>query len=348
MTPDYCSFVALRGCQSEHDYYLIQCPLRLLSHLFRCGEADLPITLPSNCSLNNEHATALTGSLTTHPETYILTPLVAAMDCPIMFKPLINDLPELGHLQIPDTASLTLYDGQEQCRVIQHALATSPAMGDATIPVMLLSNLEFTHSLSGYANFRRTTTRYTQSQRVLHDERPLATLVRQLVVEVPLFQGLTELEKTTISNRSTALFTLSAIYQATKALLGVGPSETISSDQMKIAHRFWGELSQHIPEWQQAIKREIAPSFLRQHFVHVHTVTLIAIGMAGHDLINTWPDNWIGMLHILGNLDWSRDNTGLWEGRAMLHGRMRKTHDSIKLTAIVLRQNLGLPLSERE
>jgi DNA sulfur modification protein DndB len=72
--------------------------------------------------------------------------------------------------------------------------------------------------------------------------------VSQFVDEIPLFQNLTELEKTTISNRSSALFTLSAIYQATQALLGVGSSDEVSFDKVAIAREFWQELGEIISE----------------------------------------------------------------------------------------------------
>jgi DNA sulfur modification protein DndB len=47
-------------------------------------------------------------------------------------------------------------------------------------------------------------------------------------------------------------------------------------------------------------------------------------------------------------MDWSRENTQLWEGRAMVHGKMSKSRDSIRLTTNVIKRALDLELSEEE
>ncbi|MBI4531778.1 MAG: hypothetical protein HY709_09655 [Candidatus Latescibacteria bacterium] len=74
----------------------------------------------------------------------------------------------------------------------------------------------------------------------------------------------------------------------------------------------------------------------------------MSIGLAGYSLITIYPDGWIERLHVLGKLDWSRENSELWEGRAMVRGRMSKARESVQLTANALKQALGLPLTEKE
>jgi len=77
-------------------------------------------------------------------------------------------------------------------------------------------------------------------------------------------------------------------------------------------------------------------------------VTLIAIGQAAHDLLTRYPDDWRDRLHRLATIDWSRANTDLWEGRAMVRGKMSKAHDSIALSTIAIKRALGLELAEKE
>lgn len=89
-------------------------------------------------------------------------------------------------------------------------------------------------------------------------------------------------------------------------------------------------------------------SELRKNYIHAHGVALLTVGRAGHTLVETSPDDWPERLSALGSIDWSRNNTGLWEGRAMVRGRMSKGRDSVRLTANVLEQTLGLPLTEKE
>lgn len=83
------------------------------------------------------------------------------------------------------------------------------------VPIVLYPDPDLVHAPHWHAILNPAPSPRTRSQRVQQDQRDLAQLVRQLVERVPLFQGLTEMEKTA------ALFTLSGVYQATQALLGV-------------------------------------------------------------------------------------------------------------------------------
>ena len=86
-----------------------------------------------------------------------------------------------------------------------------------------------------------------------------------------------------------AMFTMNAVFQATRALLGVGEQEEIADEQAELALRFWTLLGEIIPEWRQVIAGEISPADLRPNFVHAHSVTLLAIGKAGAALIAAVP-----------------------------------------------------------
>jgi DNA sulfur modification protein DndB len=169
-----------------------------------------------------------------------------------------------------------------------------------------------------------------------------------LIEEVSLFKKLTELEKTTISKCSTALFTLSAVYEASRALLGIERRDPIDSTRASLAQQFWQQLGGVITEWRQSIQGEVSTAQLRREFVHAHSVTLLAIGIVGHELVQAYPDDWPERLHILDGLDWSRENTTLWGGWAIVRGRMRIARDSVLLTVNALRQMLGMPLTEKE
>ena len=168
------------------------------------------------------------------------------------------------------------------------------------------------------------------------------------MLEVPVFTDLTEKEKTSISNRSTKLFTLSGIYQATKNLLQKGKEEDISDEERKIALEFWTCLSNVIPEWGMASRKEVSCKELREGYVHAHGVALYALGAAGSDLLSQYSDDWQDRLVSLSNLDWSRSNTELWEGRAMLQGKMSAAKRQVDLSASLLKITLGVSLSPDE
>ena len=153
---------------------------------------------------------------------------------------------------------------------------------------------------------------------ILYDYRdPLAGLSRELAERVECFKGLTEMEKTSISNRSIKLFTLSGIYQATEALLHKRKNELIDEKEQELAFQFWTELSHKIPEWQLAAQHKVSSADLRRDYVHVHSVVLLAIGIAGNALLQQHPDDWPNRLSSLQQVDWLRSNTAIWEGRAL-------------------------------
>jgi len=342
------SFTAIEGRQGAHRYYLIQCPLRLIPRLFLFDEGEVPAQLRRSRLLNAAKVADITQYLTSKPENYILAPLVASVDEAITFEPLDAERTEIGRIHMSLAARLIIHDGQHRRAAIQQLLAKDDALQGDTIAVMLIPDATLVRSEHFFSTLNRAQTQRSRSRRVLHDSSDLAALVRHLIDDIPLFHQRVELEKTTISNRSTALFTLSGVYQATQALLGLAKNDVVEPEQGQIAHKFWEELGNIIPEWQRVIEQETTSSYLREHFVHSHTVTLIAIGQAGHDLIARYPENWREWLQQLAEVDWSRNNTELWEGRAMVRGKMSKAHDSIALSTIAIKRALGLELTEKE
>ena len=57
---------------------------------------------------------------------------------------------------------------------------------------------------------------------------------------------------------------------------------------------------------------------------------------------------WKRPLAKLRNLDWSRVNAKLWEGRAMIGGRVSKAGHNLTLTTNAIKNHLGLPLTPDE
>jgi DNA sulfur modification protein DndB len=173
--------------------------------------------------------------------------------------------------------------------------------------------------------------------------------VLDLADTLPIFKGITELEKTSISNRSTKMFTLSSIYQATAELLGKKRKiKKVTPDESTIAQEFWIEVTTNIPEWEQLIKQTVLSSELRTEFVHAHGLALHALGIAGHALIKAYPHDWKEQLKMLQLINWSRSNEQIWEGRAMNTGRISKAQMNLTLTTNYLKQIMKIPLTAEE
>lgn len=342
------TFAAIKGRQGKHEYYLIQCPIRLVPRIFLFDEVEVPASLRRMHSLDAVRAADIAKHLTDGSDSYILAPIVATIDRQITFDSTKEGQGIIGRVHIPISARIILQDGQHRRLAIKQALSKSESFSDDTIPVMLFPDVDFARSQRLYSTLNNSQTKGSRSKRVLHERSDLATLVQQLIDDILLFQDRIELDKTTISNRSTAIFTLSAVYQANEALLGVRKGDEIRRDDIQNAHTFWTALSETIPEWQQIIKQEITTSYLRENYVHGHTVMLVALGKAGHELIKRHPHDWHVKLQALRDVDWSRRNTALWEGRAMVLGRMSKATNSVKLSTNAIKHMFGLQLSQEE
>ncbi|MCZ7570925.1 MAG: DNA sulfur modification protein DndB [Ardenticatenaceae bacterium] len=345
------TFPALRGIQAGREYYVAMCPLKLLPRIFLFDEAPIPPELRAQRTLNTARVPEITRYIVENRHDYAFSAITASIDGEVRFEPAMagDENSDIGHLVVSMLARFVINDGQHRRAAIEAALEQYPELGDETIAVVFYLDEGLRRSQQLFADLNKHAVRPTKSIGVLYDYRdPLASLSRELAERVFYFKGLTEMEKTTISNRSIKLFTLSAIYQATGALLEKSGQAAISQQERELTVRFWNELGEVILEWRLAAERKVRSSELRANFVHVHSVVLHALGLAGATLIRQHPDDWSERLCVLRQLDWSRSKTVTWEGRAMTGGQMSKTRQNLQLTANFLKITLGLSLSPEE
>lgn len=345
-------FPAIRGIQAEREYYIAMCPIKLIPRMFLFDEEELPPELRAQRTLNRSRIPEIAKYVIDYPKDYVFSAITASIDSKVQFKSLGDNGKEnkMGTLIVPMTANFLINDGQHRRAAIEEALKVRPEVGLETIPVVFFIDAGLKRSQQMFADLNKHAVRPTKSLGILYDNRdPFARLALFLVDSVPLFKGFTELEKTTISNRSIKMFTLSSIYQATIDLLGKKQKDkSISEIDRKRAIEYWTEVSKIIPEWELLIKNEVSSHELRRDYIHAHGVALHALGIVGNALIAQYPENWKKQLLKLKNIDWSRSNTKLWEGRAMIGGRINKSQMNLLLTSNVLKNVLGLELNPDE
>jgi DNA sulfur modification protein DndB len=246
------------------------------------------------------------------------------------------------------SARFVINDGQHRRAAIEQALHENPDLGDETISVVFFLDVGLKRCQQMFADLNRFAVRPTPSLGVLYDHRDeKAIIAKSVMARVPVFSGLVETERSTISNRSIKLFTLSGIYNSTQTLLAGLGLETLD-EKVDSAAEFWTEVSKHIPDWQLAKDRKVSSADLRRDFVHAHTLALTALARAGNALLSKYGKTWKSKLKKLDSLDWSRSNSKLWEGRAMTTGRLSKRNVNVKLTGNLIKKQLGLPLTADE
>ena len=207
------SFPALRGYQAGRAYYVTMCPLELISSLFDFDTEDEsdPVARAQR-KLNKARIPELAAYMITNPKDYVFSALTASVDGDIKFTAATPETPDTGLVTLPTSSQFVINDGQHRRAAIQEALKQRPELQDETIAVVLFVDRGLRRSQQMFADLNKNAVRPTKSLGILYDHRDqLSQLARQLMVEVPVFQKLTETEKSTISNRSRKLFTLSTI-----------------------------------------------------------------------------------------------------------------------------------------
>ena len=346
------SMPALRGIQAGREFYLAMFPWKLIPKILIFDEEDyIEPGWRAQRTLNKARIPEIARYLVENPKDYVFSALTASISSNVTFNPIGNTGGEkyMGELSIPMDATILINDGQHRRAAIIEALKASPDLAYETIPVVFFVDAGLKRSQQMFADLNKHAVRPSLSLGVLYEHRDdLAELSRTICKENKLFMTFTELEKTSISNRSAKLFTLSALYQATGALLRKKKDDTISDKESKLALDFFDALSKTIPEWSLVVSKKMLCSEARTGYVHSHAVALVALGRAGSDLVSEYPDSWSEKIKRLANLDWSRTNQKLWEGRAMLQGRVSKAKRNETLTVNIIKQTLGLSLSASE
>ena len=348
-------FPAIRGIQAGREYYVVMCLLRLIPKIFVFNEEELRPELRAQRTMNRTRIPEITRYIVDNPTSYIFSALTASIDGRVSFSPAGGaSAYNVGTLSIPMTASILINDGQHRRAAIEEAVRQIPEVGDESIAVVLFVDAGLERSQQMFADLNTHSLRPSLSIGILYDHRdPVADLARELLTTVPIFRDRIELEKTTISNRSTKLFTLSALYQATEEFIqGVAESSCDipkSPQQLRSSmHQYWSALSESIGEWGRVLSNTVSPAELRAEYIHAHGIALQALGRAGGSLVTTAPNDWGSRLAPLTGVDWRRTNVALWEGRALVEGRVSKARRHVLLTTNVIKNALGVPLNDAE
>ena len=346
-------FTALRGRQAGREYYIAMCPMKLVPKIFLFQEEEIPAELRSQRTLNKSRIPEITNYILENRSEYIFSSITASVDGKVRFEPIsFNDakIEDVGKLMITMDSRFIINDGQHRRAAIEQALAECPDLGDETISVVFFIDVGLKNTQQMFADLNKHSVRPTRSIGILYDHRdPLSALARALIDKVSVFRNLTEIEKTNISNRSTKLFTLSSIFQGTVCLLRKSQnSKNVTKKEESLAISFWESVSDNMKDWQLAAEKSVSTHELRQDYIHSHALAMHAIGRLGASLLSTANKDYKKELKKLKKIDWARKNNALWEGRAMIAGKISKSHNSVILTTNHLKNVCGLKLTPEE
>ncbi len=343
------AFPAIRGIQANREYYVTQFPLAMISRVLSFDDSDLPPEMRAQRVLNSQRVPEMVDYIVKNRDDYIFSALTASVDAEVIFDTLGESKNgDLGTLRIPMTARFVVNDGQHRRAAIKEALDQDPSLRHETIAIVLFLDRGLERSQQMFADLNRHAIRPSSSIGILYDHRdPLAAVTRGFISQLSWLLDVVEMEKTTLTPRSRKLFTLSALFTGTRALM-VG-LELTPDEQISLGCEFWDGIAEGFPEWKEVQKKRASSAELRETYIYTHGLALHSIGLLGNTLLSgNKKVDWSKVGKELGTIDWRRSNTKLWEGRAMTGGRVQKGYQNVILTTNALKLHLGIPLTDEE
>lgn len=326
------SFAAIRGVQANRAFYVAMVPLKTLESLFRFDEEELLPELRAQRDLNRARIPAIARYINQNPGEYVLSALSASIDGAFKFEPSLGQR-SIGTLEIDMRATILINDGQHRRAGIVEALRERPSLGDESIAVTLFPDEGLARSQQMFVDLNQHGVKPARSLRLFYDGRDdVAQLTRAVTNRVPLLRDLADYTRSNLPARSRKLFAFSNLHSAMATLVSDGglPATANSPDS---AIEFWQAVIDNMPDWWAVSRREVTASELRRDTVHAHGIALEAIAIAGARLIGERPDDWQHGLAGLRDIDWARSNAKLWEGRALVNGRINRSRASVLLNS---------------
>ncbi|HZK55862.1 MAG TPA: DNA sulfur modification protein DndB [Desulfosporosinus sp.] len=331
---------AVKGIQAGKPYYSVMCPLDIVTKLFSYNDSSLPPNMRAQRVLNKQRIPQMKEYILNNRDCYVFSALTASVDGDLEF--IANKNSSSGYLKVAMNSRIIINDGQHRRAAIEAALQECPELRHEDISIVIFYDLGLKRSQQMFSDLNRYAARPTMSLNILYDNRDmLSVLIKECIYEIPMFCGSVENEKSTISNRSKALFTLSGIFHASRDLIR---GATLSDEETrKTIITFWDAVANNMLPWKSAKNKTISPFEFRRDYVCAHTITLRALGGLGDALSREQisPDEWNDKLTFLQNINWYKDSKEL-QGLVIVNGRISCSRNNQKAFTEYLIENAGL------
>jgi DNA sulfur modification protein DndB len=341
------TFPVIRGLQARREYYVAMWSLRMLRQISIFDEDELPPELRAQRTLNKVRIPEIAGYIIDNPDDYVFSALTVSIDSAVSFDALPGQ-DKLGLLRVPMDARFIINDGQHRRAAIIEALEQRPELGHETIAVVFFLDIGLERCQQMFADLNRYAIRPSRSLGLLYDHRnDKARLAKLVIMKSDVFRDIVDMEKSSLARRSRKLFTLSAFHNACADLINGLATGDLTADA-NLARTFWESVAERFPAWVQVLEGRLPASEVREGYIHSHGIALQALGFAGNTLLKTHPKDWQRRLDALKKIDWSRHNAKIWEGRALIGGKVSKVTTNVILTTNVIKKALALPLDDEQ
>ena len=331
-------FPAVKGIQAQREHYVSMVPLEAIARIFQFADEDMPPEMKAQRVLNKSRIPEIRDYMLENSDSYVFSSLTVSVDGELEFEPLSQTAPQVGTISISMTARFLVNDGQHRRAAIAEAIRANVELKKEHISVVFYRDEGLQRSQQMFSDLNRYAIKPTKSINILYNSREEASVIAKAVIKkVPVFQGLVEKERTTISNRSRSLFTLSAICTATSQLLE--GAERPLEDRTDLAVRYWSAVGASVPEWQAVRLGLMKSSEVRRDYISSLSITLVALGFAGRVLLRTVPETWEKHIAVLEQVDWRKSNPE-WEKLVFIGGKVAANRSTQKAMSEYIRDIL--------
>ena len=214
------SFPAMRGQLGQRTYYSCMMQLSIIPKMFTFRDwAEFRPEDREQRILNEKRVPHIAKYILDNEEGYLFSSITASYKCDVKFKA-SSGSDDIGILEMEfDQANFVINDGQHRCAAIAYALKENPSLGDETISVLLFPYENRERVQQMFSDLNRFVSKTSKSLDILYDKRdPISQATMRIAENVPVFQGMIDKDAVSIPSRSSKLFTLSALYDATSEL----------------------------------------------------------------------------------------------------------------------------------
>lgn len=327
---------AIRGMQSDKPYYAAMCPIEFLVKLFKYEDPAFPPAMRAQRVLNKSRIPEMRDYVLS--ENYTFSALTASIDGQYDFSPSCK-MASIGTLRIDATATVIINDGQHRREALLKALELKSELRNEHIVIVFYKAEGIEQAQQIFTDLNKHAIRTTKSLNILFDNREnFSKMVRESISAVEGFAGRTELEKTTISNRSKNLYTLSGIYTSIEEFTR---NLNLSEEELQVlVVKFYSAAYENTLEWKKVVKEEISAYDYRKTYVTAHAIYIKALGKVGHALYKRYGDNIFAKTESLKNCNLRKDNKEL-QGIIMHGNRINGATVSMQPLANYILKKMG-------
>ncbi|MDE6209988.1 MAG: DNA sulfur modification protein DndB [Lachnospiraceae bacterium] len=338
-------FPVVKGRQARKEYYIAMIPLKMIAKLFPSEEEYVLPEYRAQRKLNESRIPIISRYIAENRDSYVFSALAASIDGEFEFHEGTDGI-GTGILEVSMDATFLINDGQHRKAAILDALNEDPSLGEETISVVLYEDQGLERSQQIFTDLNKHAVKTSNSIAELYDSRDeLAVVNRNVIINVPFLNEYTDKEKDILGKFSSNLFTLNTFYNANRKIVG---STDLSDNAENFLRNYWRCVSDNIIQWKELSNHEISKVDLRENYIVTQGVIIQALGVIGAYFYKNCSENMEKYLSKLQRIDWKRSSCQ-WKLRCIrADGKIITSNKAINLTAINIKKEIGLILSDEE